>query len=148
MRAAAFAFAILLGGTAAVAQTTGTTDQTTASTTANMDQTQPSTTDTNVQTQTGWNSTTAGTTMASNMSATGSVVEPSNAAPRRDARGIPVISALAVVPIGYNGTTGAAMGGPLLDPATGQPIADASARACTRTVTDHCVQTYERHRAR
>ncbi len=155
MRAAAFAFAILLGGTAAVAQTTdtGTTAQT--PTTANMDQGQPATTDQTVttdpgvttdtaaQAQTGWSTTT--TTMASN---TGMVVQPSNAAPERDARGIPVISAPAVVPIGYNGTTGEAMGGPLLDPTTGQPIADASARACTRTVTDHCLQTYERHRAR
>jgi hypothetical protein len=154
MRAAAFAFAILLGGTAAIAQTTGTTDQTQASTTANMDQGQPSTTtngDTTTQTQTGWNSTTAdtattGMTMASN--ATPMVVQPSNAAPERDARGIRVISAAAIVPIGYNGTTGAAMGGPLLDPTTGQPVADASARACTRTVTDHCLQTSERHRAR
>jgi hypothetical protein len=159
MRAAAFAFAILLGGTAAVAQTTdtGTTAQT--PTTANMDQGQPTTTTTDPtvttdttgttgQTQTGWSSTTGttGMTMASN--ATGTVVQPSNAAPERDARGIPVISAPAIVPIGYNGTTGEAMGGPLLDPTTGQPIADSSTRACTRTVTDHCLQTYERHRAR
>jgi hypothetical protein len=153
MRAAAFALAILLGGTAAVAQTTntGTTDQSAGSTTANMDQAQPSTTstDTSVQTQTGWNNTaTTGMTMASNTAATGAVVQPDNTAPKRDARGVPVISAPAVVPIGYNGTTGNAMGGPLLDPTSGQPIAAASARPCTRTVTDHCVQTYEHRRAR
>jgi hypothetical protein len=119
MKAAAFAFAILLSGTA-VAQTTDTTEQT----------------------QTGWT-----TTATTAVPATPMVVQPSNAAPERDARGIPVISAPAIVPIGYNGTTGEAMGGPLLDP-NGQPIADASTRACTRTVTDHCVQTYERRRAR
>ena len=144
MRAAAFAFAILLGGTAAVAQTTDT--GTTQPTTANMDQGQPATdttTDATAQTQTGW--TTAATTA---VPATPMVVQPSNAAPELDARGIPVISAPAIVPIGYNGTTGEAMGGPLLDPTTGQPIAEASARPCTRTVTDHCLQTYERHRAR
>jgi hypothetical protein len=121
MRAAAFAFAILLGGTAAVAQTTDTTEQT----------------------QTGWTTTATTTTTATPM-----VVQPSNAAPERDARGIAVISAPAVVPIGYNGTTGDAVGGPLLDPTTGQPIAAASSQPCTRTVTDHCVQTYERRRAR
>jgi hypothetical protein len=76
------------------------------------------------------------------------VVQPSNAAPERDARGIPVISDPAVVPSGYNGTTGAGVGGPMVDPATGQTMtgADASYPACTRTVTDNCVQTYERGR--
>jgi hypothetical protein len=82
---------------------------------------------------------------------TDAVVQPSNASPERDARGIPVISAAAIVPAGWNGVAGSgeAMGGPLLDPATGEPMADtASYPACTRTVTDHCLQTYERHRAR
>jgi hypothetical protein len=153
MRAAVFAIAILMGGTAAVAQTTtpdtDTSSQAPAPTTANMDPAQPATSsDATVQTQTGWSNSASGTTMASNMSATGQVVQPDNSAPRRDARGVPVISAPAIVPIGYNGTTGDATGGPLLDPTTGQPIAAASARACTRTVTDHCVQTYERRRAR
>jgi hypothetical protein len=79
------------------------------------------------------------------------LVQPSNANPERDARGIPVISAAAIVPAGWNGVagTGEAMGGPLLDPATGEPMADtATYPACTRTVTDHCLQTYERHRVR
>jgi hypothetical protein len=123
MRAAAFAIAILMGGSAAVAQTTGTADQT----------------------QTGW-STTATTTTAP---AGGMVVQPSNANPERDARGIPVISAPAVVPIGYNGTTGEAMGGPLIDPNTGQAVdTSTTMQPCTRTVTDHCLQTYERGRRR
>jgi hypothetical protein len=84
--------------------------------------------------------------------ASDAVVQPSNANPERDARGIAVISAAAVVPAGWNGVvgTGEAMGGPLLDPVTGEPVADtpAAAPACTATVTDHCLQTYERHRAR
>jgi hypothetical protein len=92
-----------------------------------------------------------GVTLATAVAATDSVVQPSNASPERDARGIAVISASAIVPAGWNGVvgTGEAMGGPLLDPATGEPMADTTAYpACTRTVTDHCLQTYERHRAR
>ena len=92
-----------------------------------------------------------GVTLATAVNATDAVVQPSNANPERDARGIPVISASAVVPAGWNGVVGAgeAMGGPLLDPATGEPMADTNSYpACTRTVTDHCLQTYERHRVR
>jgi hypothetical protein len=66
------------------------------------------------------------------------VVEPSNADPERDARGIRVISASAVVPPGYNGVPAApAMGGPLEGADSGYP-------ACTATVTDNCIQLYER----
>ncbi|MEA3060402.1 MAG: hypothetical protein QOJ94_183 [Sphingomonadales bacterium] len=92
-----------------------------------------------------------GVTLATAVNATDAVVQPSNASPERDARGIPVISASAVVPAGWNGVAGGgeAMGGPLLDPATGEPMADtANYPACTRTITDHCLQTYERRRAR
>ena len=85
---------------------------------------------------------------------TGSVAMPSNAAPEHDARGIAVISDPAAVPAGFNGTTTALVGtgGPLVDPAdttaTAEPATtpDASYPACTRTVTDNCVQTYERRR--
>jgi hypothetical protein len=83
--------------------------------------------------------------------ASGPVVQPSNAAPERDARGIAVISDPAAVPTGWNGVTGTSMGGPLVDPATGEtasPAADASYPACTASVTDNCVQTYERGRPR
>jgi hypothetical protein len=93
--------------------------------------------------------TTPADAMATGMASAGSqVVLPSNANPERDARGIAVISDPAIVPAGFNGTTGGAMGGPLLDAATGQPIdtPDASTRPCSRTVTDNCVQTYERGR--
>lgn len=76
------------------------------------------------------------------------VVQPSNADPERDARGIPVISAAATVPAGWNGVAGNAMGGPLLDPVTGEPVAAGaeSYPACTATVTDRCLQTYEKGR--
>ncbi|HYD38454.1 MAG TPA: hypothetical protein VEA60_12620 [Allosphingosinicella sp.] len=78
------------------------------------------------------------------------VVQPSNADPEHDARGIPVISDPAVVPAGFNGTTGAGVGGPLVDPATGATVtgAETSHPPCTATVTDNCVQTYERGRRR
>jgi hypothetical protein len=86
----------------------------------------------------------AGDTLAALPAASAAVVQPSNAAPERDARGIAVISAAAVVPAGWNGTAaGTAMGGPELDPATGEPVAPASYPACTATVTDKCVQDYE-----
>jgi hypothetical protein len=82
------------------------------------------------------------------LAATGaSLVLPGNASPERDARGIAVISDPAVVPAGWNGTeAGSAMGGPELDAATGEPVALDSYPACTATVTDNCLQTYERGR--
>ena len=87
------------------------------------------------------------TTMTAASATTGSVAMPSNAAPERDARGIAVISDPATVPAGYNGTPDAlnGTGGPLLDTA-GEPAAapDAAYPACTRAVTDNCVQRYER----
>ena len=90
----------------------------------------------------------ADTTMT--VASTGQVAMPSNAAPERDARGIAVISDPATVPAGYNGTldTLNGTGGPLLDATTGEPATtpDPAYPACTRTVTDNCVQTYERHR--
>jgi hypothetical protein len=88
-------------------------------------------------------------TMASAMpAASGAVVQPSNADPEHDARGIAVISDPAVVPAGWNGVASGAMGGPLVDPVTGETMtaADTSYPACTATVTDNCLQTYERRR--
>ena len=76
--------------------------------------------------------------------AAGPTQAPSNAAPERDARGVPVISAPATAPAGYNvppGTPGAA-------PASGTAPTMGSAGdlpPCTRKVTDHCTQTYERN---
>jgi hypothetical protein len=79
------------------------------------------------------------------------VVQPGNSAPERDARGIPVISAPAIAPAGFNQAPGTftGMGGPQIEAATSltpEPAAEAYP-ACSRTVTDHCVQTYERGRA-
>jgi hypothetical protein len=94
---------------------------------------------------------THGTAMAHSATpAMSPVVQPSNAAPERDARGIAVISDAAVVPAGFNGAAGTGVGGPMVDPATGAAAtgADASHPACSRTVTDNCVQTYERSRRR
>jgi len=80
--------------------------------------------------------------------ATGQVSQPSNANPERDARGIPVISDPATVPAGFNNPPG--MGGPIVDasmPPAPQPATE-NYPACSRTVTDNCVQTYERGRRR
>jgi hypothetical protein len=76
--------------------------------------------------------------------ASSQTVAPGNTNPERDARGIPVISDPAIAPPGFNqppqvGGTGM--------PANATPPtmpADQEYRPCTRTVTDNCVQTYER----
>ena len=74
----------------------------------------------------------------------GQVVAPANTAPERDARGIPVISDPAVAPPGFNqppqpGGTGV----PASATPTPQPATE-NYPACSRTVTDNCVQAYER----
>ena len=75
------------------------------------------------------------------------LVQPGNSNPERDARGIAVLSDPAVAPAGWNGTAADAMGGPLLDPVSGEPVgAEESYPACTATVTDNCLQTYEKGR--
>jgi len=76
----------------------------------------------------------------------GQAVAPDNSAPERDARGIPVVSDPAAAPPGFNespqpGGTGASPSAP---PAP-QPPTD-NYPACSRTVTDNCVQAYERGR--
>ena len=71
-------------------------------------------------------------------------VAPDNSNPELDARGIPVISDPAFVPAGFNMTPG--VGGPFVDassPAATEPATE-SYPACTREITDNCVQTYER----
>ncbi len=79
---------------------------------------------------------------------TAQLVQPSNANPERDARGIAVISAPAVAPAGWNGIPASAMGGPDLDPATGEAAGTENYPACTASVTDRCLQTYEKGGAR
>ena len=79
-----------------------------------------------------------------NAAAGGQTVAPSNAAPDRDAHGVPVISAPATAPAGWNqppGTPGAA---PASQPAPTQGDAG-PLPPCSRHVTDNCTQTYERH---
>ena len=75
------------------------------------------------------------------------VQQPGNTNPELDARGIAVISDPAVIPAGFNGTVGTAVGGPLVDPATGAEMAPDSYPACTAEITDNCLQTYERGRS-
>ena len=157
MRTAALAIALLMSG-AAVAQTYETTTTTTTTqpdvdVDADVDVQPDGDLDVDADVDVGTRTvvTTDGTTTyhtmphvtASMTPASGAVVQPSNAAPERDARGIAVISAPAMVPAGWNGVSGTAMGGPLVDPATGETAADASYPACTATVTDNCLQTYE-----
>lgn len=106
---------------------------------------------TKTEVTTGTTMTTGTTVVATNVTPPmNPVVQPSNADPEHDARGIPVISDPAVVPAGFNGTTGAGVGGPLVDPASGATVtgAETSHPPCTATVTDNCVQTYERGRKR
>ena len=159
MRTVALAIALLMSG-AAVAQTTTTTQpdlDVDADVGVQPDGDLDVDADVDVDTKTTTTTTTShsmhntatvhtqashGTTMAS-----GHVVAPGNASPERDARGIAVVSDPAVVPAGWNGTMGTGQGGPLLDPATGE-AGSASYPACTATVTDNCVQTYERGRRR
>ena len=80
-------------------------------------------------------------------------VQPSNNNPETDARGVPVISAPAEVPAGANQSA------PVQPGAVPQYTTDQRAvftprpatedyPPCSRTVTDNCVQTYERGRPR
>jgi len=84
---------------------------------------------------------------------TGQSVAPGNVRPERDARGIRVISGPAIVPPGVNQPL-VAHPGVALVPNPNQAAAFATQPAtiaypaCSRTVTDHCVQAYERGRPR
>jgi translation initiation factor IF-2/pilus assembly protein FimV len=74
-------------------------------------------------------------------------VAPGNTNPERDARGIAVISDPASAPAGFNQQPG--VGGPTADPSLPPPSQPATENypACSRTVTDNCVQAYERGRS-
>ena len=70
-----------------------------------------------------------------------------NTAPARDSRGVAVISADAQAPAGWNqGPHPAGTGVDASTPAAPMGTA-ADLPPCTRKVTDHCTQTYERGRA-
>ena len=83
------------------------------------------------------------------MAATPQTVAPGNAAPERDARGIPVVSDPAMAPAGANEPVSVTPGATVV-PNPNQSAAFASQPAaedypaCSRTVTDNCVQAYER----
>lgn len=82
---------------------------------------------------------------------TGRVVAPSNANPETDARGIPVISAPAEVPAGANQAAAIPPGARFVPNPNQQQVfasrpSDETYPPCSRTVTDNCVQAYERGR--
>lgn len=146
MKPAILAVALMLGG-GAIAQTT--TPQTTSSHDATH---APTGTMTDHRGMDHATTTPAPTTMttAPAAPASGPVVSAGNENPKRDARGIKVLSDPAVVPAGFNGvSSGGGMGGPLVDPATGETVdanAPTAAPPCTAEITDSCLQTYERGR--
>lgn len=93
------------------------------------------------------------------------IATPGVAAPARDARGIPVISNPASPPAGFNGEARQVAPGDTTKPGTirppgpvgpmppavptphggpGHPFMTVAPPPCTRTVTDGCLQTYER----
>jgi hypothetical protein len=93
--------------------------------------------------------TTTETTTTATTTTAGQTVAPGNTSPERDARGIPVISAPAAAPAGYNQPAQTVPAGtpmPAVAPPT--PTSAGELPPCTRTVTDRCTQTYERGRAR
>lgn len=125
MKTVLFAAALMMSG-AALAQDDTTT-----------------TTDTTVTTET--------TTTTMSVPATATTVAPSNAAPERDARGIPVISDPAMAPAGANQAVVVVPGAQVVpNPNQAATFATQASTdsypACSRTVTDNCVQTYERPR--
>ena len=146
MKTTALAIALLMSGTAIAQTTTYTTTTTQPELDVDADvDIQPDgdldvdadvDVDDEVVTTTHTTTTHDAMTHNTTLAASGAVVQPSNANPERDARGIAVISDPAVVPSGWNGTVSTGMGGP----AEGS---DASYPACTATVTDNCLQTYE-----
>jgi hypothetical protein len=79
----------------------------------------------------------------------GTTVAPGNTAPERDARGIPVVSDPATAPAGANQPVQAPPGARVV-PSDNQRAAFTTQPAtkeypvCSRTVTDGCVQAYER----
>jgi hypothetical protein len=91
---------------------------------------------------------TTGTGSMAMTTATGTVQAPGNAAPERDARGIAVISAEAAAPAGYNQPAQTGPAGTLTPTAPVTSMGSAGDMPpCSRKVTDHCTQTYERGRA-
>ncbi len=145
-------FAAALGNSSvALAQTTGTTETTDTGT---EETTEGQTTGTEGMAQTTGTTTTDATatsTMSAGggMSGGGGTVAPGNTNPERDARGIPVVSDPATAPAGANASVQVTPGARVVASANQaaafqtQPSSE-NYQACSRTVTDNCVQTYER----
>ena len=159
-------FAAALGiSSVALAQTTGTTGTTDTGT---EETTEGQTTGTEGTTQTtgtgtmstdtsaaGTMTTTTDATASGSMSAGGGMsggggtVAPGNANPERDARGIAVVSDAATAPAGANASVQVQPGARVVASPNQaaafqtQPSSE-NYQACTRTITDNCVQTYER----
>ena len=99
--------------------------------------------------QTTGSATTAGQS-ATMTNVAGAAVAPGNSAPERYARGIPVVSDPATAPAGVNGPVPTAGANVQVVPAPNQGAAFATQAStenypvCSRTVTDNCVQNYER----
>ncbi|WP_129790781.1 hypothetical protein [Sphingosinicella sp. CPCC 101087] len=165
MKTAIFAAALLLGG-AAIAQTTEDTTGQTANQPAAQPATPPpaeSTTPPSAQpaappsaTQSMSQPTTTPssqpTTMPAASGAGTGTVAPSNESPERDARGIPVVSDPAEVPAGANQAQPIPPGATFTpNPNQAQVFTPRPATeeypTCSRTVTDNCVQSYERGRS-
>ena len=142
MRTLVLLAAAAIGGMA-TAQTTGTqmgaqtTDQSGTAAQAG----------TEMQAGTGAQTTVTTGTGVSMAQAGGEVAAPGNSNPELDARGIPVISAPAVVPPGANQPIAVAPGAQVVPAANQQAVFSTRPGAesyppCTATVTDNCVQAY------
>lgn len=93
------------------------------------------------------------TTTQTSMDAGGSVVAPSNNNPEEDARGIRVISDPAIAPPGTNTAMPIPPGAQVVvNPNQAAAFSTRASTenypACSATVTDNCVQSYERGRPR
>ena len=96
--------------------------------------------------------TTDTTTTQTTTTSTETTVAPGNTAPERDARGIPVVSDPATAPAGVNIPVTAGPNVQIVAPSSPQTIPSQPSTetypVCSRTVTDNCVQNYERGRRR
>ena len=102
--------------------------------------------ETEATTETEVTTTTTTTTM---VPGTPTTVAPSNQAPERDARGIAVISDAATAPAGVNQALVVVPGAQIVPNPNAAAAFQTQAStdsypACSRTVTDNCVQAYER----
>jgi hypothetical protein len=146
MKSLIFAAALMLGGAAMAQDTTGTggtsgtSGGTTTETTGDATTQDTATQDTATQ-----GTATQGSSMGSMPMPGGAAQAAGNQAPERDARGIAVISAGASAPQGYNQPAQTGPAGTIQPTPTVSSMGSAgNLPPCSRKVTDHCTQTYER----